>query len=54
MDEKRKPFTTMMKPSILKRLKTLAIESDARSVADLIEAAVTQYLNKPARKPEKN
>jgi hypothetical protein len=52
MDEKRKQLTTMMKPSLLKKLKILAAEREVR-VTDLIEEAIVQYLEKPIRKQKK-
>jgi hypothetical protein len=55
-EEKRKPFTTMLKPSILKRLRIFAAEKETSSVAALIEEAVIRFLDTeaPPKKPKKS
>jgi hypothetical protein len=50
-EEKRKPFTTMIKPSILKRLRMLAAEREQPSIAAMIEEALIRYLD--TESPEK-
>jgi hypothetical protein len=50
-EEKRKPFTTMIKPSILKHLRIFAAERETSSIAAIIEEALIRFLESEA--PEK-